>query len=136
MFPSGPTDGTNRKDYYHFSQLHERPGYLQKLMDESSKKKNHEDHEYSCVAFRGGIDHRADTGNRINPTVGITRFNREPDTPIQSRYTMKQLRNYSLGLPRIVLPPIKRGSHVILDLCTPTRSIKRWVVPKSLGKLE
>ncbi|CUS07737.1 unnamed protein product, partial [Tuber aestivum] len=38
--------------------------------------------------------------------------------------------------PRIVLPPIKRGSHIILDSCTPTRSIKCWVVPKSLGKLE
>ncbi|CUS13830.1 unnamed protein product, partial [Tuber aestivum] len=39
-------------------------------------------------------------------------------------------------LPRIILPPIKRDSHIILDLCTATGSIERWVVPQSFGKLE
>ncbi|CUS11652.1 unnamed protein product [Tuber aestivum] len=37
--PSGPTDGTNREGYCRFSQRYERPGYLQRLMDESSKGK-------------------------------------------------------------------------------------------------
>ncbi|PWW72195.1 hypothetical protein C7212DRAFT_367193 [Tuber magnatum] len=35
-----------------------------------------------------------------------------------------------------MLPPIKHDSHIILDLCTATGSIERWVVPQSLGKLE
>ncbi|KAG0632802.1 hypothetical protein HOY80DRAFT_995363 [Tuber brumale] len=39
MFTSDPTDGTNRKVYCRFSQRCEHPGYLQRLMDESSKKK-------------------------------------------------------------------------------------------------
>ncbi|KAG0634075.1 hypothetical protein HOY80DRAFT_1061537 [Tuber brumale] len=42
--------------------------------------------EYSYVAFRCGIDHRADA-KKINPTIddfGITRFKGGPDTPIQS----------------------------------------------------
>ncbi|CUS15848.1 unnamed protein product, partial [Tuber aestivum] len=38
--------------------------------------------------------------------------------------------------PRIILRPIKCHRHVILDVCTPTGSIERWVIPKSLGTLE
>ncbi|KAG0632980.1 hypothetical protein HOY80DRAFT_994250 [Tuber brumale] len=49
---------------------------------------------------------------------------------------MQQLRNYSLTLPRIILRPIKRKSHIILDLCTPAGSIEHWGVDKSLEKLE
>ncbi|KAG0634135.1 mitochondrial small ribosomal subunit Rsm22-domain-containing protein [Tuber brumale] len=137
MFATGPTDGTRRKDYCRFSQRYERPGYLQRLMEESSK--NHEDLEYSYVAFRRGVDHRTDTKNKISPTIddfGITPVSGEPNTPAQNPYTASQLRNYSLTLPRIILPPIKRDGHVILDVCTPTGSIERWVVPKSLGKPE
>ncbi|PWW72196.1 hypothetical protein C7212DRAFT_348900 [Tuber magnatum] len=135
-----PTDSTNRKDYYRFSQRYEHPGCLQRLMDESSKKKkNHEDLEYSYVTFRCGIDHRADTKNKVNPTIddfGITPFGNEPDTPIQSPYTIQQLSSCSLTLPRIILPPIKRDSHIILDLCTPTGSIEHCAVLKSRRKLE
>ncbi|KAG0637266.1 hypothetical protein HOY80DRAFT_1084820 [Tuber brumale] len=115
------------KDYYRFLQRYEHPGYLQRLMDESFKKKKHEDLEYSYVAFRRDIDHRADTKNKINPKIddfGITPFDGKPDIPIQSPYTMHQLGNYSLTLPRIILPPIKRDSYIILDLCTPTGSIE------------
>ncbi|KAG0138539.1 mitochondrial small ribosomal subunit Rsm22-domain-containing protein [Tuber indicum] len=137
MFVSGPTDGTQRKDYCRFSQRYERPGYLQELMEESSK--NHEDLEYSYVAFRRGVDHRTDTKNKISPTIddfGIIPVDGEPHMPVQSPYTVSQLRNHCLALPRIILPPIKRDGHVILDVCTPTGFIERWVVPKSAGKLE
>ncbi|KPI42477.1 37S ribosomal protein S22, mitochondrial [Cyphellophora attinorum] len=37
-------------------------------------------------------------------------------------------------LPRLVFPPLKRRSHVILDLCTPRGTIERWTVPRSFGK--
>ncbi|KAG0634879.1 hypothetical protein HOY80DRAFT_1058588 [Tuber brumale] len=53
--------------------------------------------EYSYVAFRRDIDHRADTKNKINLKIddfGITPFDGKPDTPIQSPYTMHQLGNY------------------------------------------
>ncbi|KAG0129275.1 hypothetical protein HOY82DRAFT_610918 [Tuber indicum] len=91
------------------------------------------------VAFLRGIDHCADTMNKINPTMddfSITPVDGEPDTPIQSSYTMHKLRNYSLTLPRIILPSIKRDSRILLNLCTPTGSIERWVVPMSPGKSE
>ncbi|KAG0130299.1 mitochondrial small ribosomal subunit Rsm22-domain-containing protein [Tuber indicum] len=137
MFISGPTDGTQRKDYCRFSQRYERPGYLQRLMEEPSK--NHENLEYSFVAFRRGVDHRTDTKNKISPTIddyGITPVDGEPDTPVQSLYSASQLRNYSLTLPRIILQPIKSQGHVILNVCTPTGSIESWTVSNSLGKLE
>ncbi|CUS15850.1 unnamed protein product, partial [Tuber aestivum] len=40
-----------------------------------------------------------------------------------------------LTLPRIILPPTKRDSHIILDLGTLMGYIKYWAVPKSLRKL-
>ncbi|KAG0644709.1 hypothetical protein HOY80DRAFT_1102747, partial [Tuber brumale] len=45
-------------------------------------------------------------------------------------YTASQRHNYSLPLPRIVLPPIQRTGHIVLDPCTPTGSIEGSVVPK------
>lgn len=36
--------------------------------------------------------------------------------------------------PRLVVPPLKRGGHVILDGCTPSGNIERWTVAKSHGK--
>ncbi|RPA90031.1 hypothetical protein L873DRAFT_1795737 [Choiromyces venosus 120613-1] len=95
--------------------------------------------EHSHVTFRQGIDRRADTKNKINPTIDdfrITPFNGEQNTPIQSPYTVQQLRNYSLTLLRIILPPIKRDWYLILELRTPMGSIEHCVVPKSLRKLE
>jgi len=137
MFAFGPTDGTRRRDYCRFSQRYQRPWYMRKLMHKQSQ--DHEDLEYSYVAFRRGADHRADTKNKINPTVGdfaTIPVDGEPSMPIQSPYTMPQLRNYSLTLPRVILPPLKRDGHVILDVCTPAGLIERWTVPESFGKLE
>ncbi|KAG0637772.1 hypothetical protein HOY80DRAFT_1138059 [Tuber brumale] len=101
------------------------------------------DLEYLFVAFRRGIDHRTDTKNKISPTMDdfrITPVDGEPDPPVQSPCSASQLRKYSLTLPPIIFPPIifppiQCHGHV-LDVCTPTSSIERWTVPKSLGKLE
>ncbi|PUU82708.1 mitochondrial small ribosomal subunit Rsm22-domain-containing protein [Tuber borchii] len=138
MFAFGPTDGTRRKEYCRFSQRYARPRYMRNLMNKQVK--DHEDLEYSYVAFRRGVDHRADTKNKINPAIEdfgtIPVDDDEHYTPIQSPYTMPQLRNYSLTLPRVVFPPIKRDGHVIIDVCTPTGVIERWTVPQSFGKVE
>ena len=39
-----------------------------------------------------------------------------------------------LGLPRVVLPPLKRKGHVIFDVCTPAGRLERWTVPRSFSK--
>ncbi|KAJ3364383.1 Methyltransferase-like protein 17, mitochondrial [Allomyces javanicus] len=36
--------------------------------------------------------------------------------------------------PRVLSPPMKRGGHVLLDVCAPTGQAARLVVPKSMGK--
>ncbi|EFW16630.1 37S ribosomal protein Rsm22 [Coccidioides posadasii str. Silveira] len=40
----------------------------------------------------------------------------------------------TLSLPRLILPPIKRKGHVVMDVCTPAGKIERWVVPRSFSK--
>ncbi|GME64324.1 DNA-binding TFAR19-related protein [Neofusicoccum parvum] len=40
----------------------------------------------------------------------------------------------TLSLPRLVLPPLKRRGHVILDVCTPAGRLERWTVPRSFGR--
>lgn len=41
---------------------------------------------------------------------------------------------HPLSLPRLILPPLKRDKHVILDLCTPSGTLERWTVPRSFSK--
>ncbi|KAI9189780.1 37S ribosomal protein S22 [Blastocladiella emersonii ATCC 22665] len=36
--------------------------------------------------------------------------------------------------PRVLGPPLKRGGHVLLDVCTPSGNAERIVVAKSMGK--
>ncbi|KAG0632902.1 hypothetical protein HOY80DRAFT_1141801 [Tuber brumale] len=122
MFPSGPTDGTNRKDYRLFSQL-----YDIKILS-----------THMLPSVRGNGRH-TDINNKINPAIadfGITPLDWRTRMPIQSLYTM-QLRNYRLALPPpIILPLIKLDSPIILDLHTATGSIEPWVVSKILRKLQ
>lgn len=40
----------------------------------------------------------------------------------------------TLSLPRMILPPLKRRGHVILDVCTPAGRLERWTVPRSFGR--
>ncbi|KAG0643316.1 hypothetical protein HOY80DRAFT_1094251 [Tuber brumale] len=102
------------KDY--IKDRYERPSNLQRLMEEPSR--NHEDHDPTIGDF------------------GITPIDGSPDTPVQGPYAASQLRNYSLTLLRIILPLIKSDGHAVPDVSTPAGSVKRWVVPESLGKPE
>ncbi|KAG0634132.1 hypothetical protein HOY80DRAFT_1140904 [Tuber brumale] len=79
---------------------------------------------------------RPGCSERLMDGFGITPADGAPDTPVQTPHTASQLLDYSLTPPRMALPPIKRGEHVIPDVGTTTGSIKRWVVSKSLGKSE
>ncbi|KAG0638813.1 hypothetical protein HOY80DRAFT_1046688 [Tuber brumale] len=46
------------------------------------------------------------------------------------------IRRDSWTLPRVILPPIKHGSHVILHLCTSTGSIEHWAATQNPRKPE
>lgn len=41
---------------------------------------------------------------------------------------------HPLSLPRTILQPIKRKGHVLIDVCTPSGTIERWVVNRKCGK--
>jgi len=36
--------------------------------------------------------------------------------------------------PRLVLPPLKKSGHIIMDVCDPSGKVLRMTIPKSQGK--
>lgn len=44
------------------------------------------------------------------------------------------LREEAYYWPRLIVPPLKKSGHVILDSCTPEGKIMRLTIPKSQGK--
>jgi ribosomal protein RSM22 (predicted rRNA methylase) len=41
---------------------------------------------------------------------------------------------HPLALPRLILPPLKRKGHIVLDVCTPSGTFERWLVTRRNGK--
>lgn len=133
-----PGKSTARKDFCYFKQRFVRPSYLQRIL--GAKDRNHEDVQFSYVAFRRGRDERESSGlvqgdqatdaaffGYEQPEMSLPNLTADvanPETP----------RINTLGLPRAILPPIKRHGHVTLDLCTTAGRIERWTVPRSFSK--
>lgn len=141
-----------RKDFCHFKQRYIRPPFLQKIL--GAKHRNHEDVEFSYVSVMRGRDLRdKDEENIIqgevatdrafegfeNPQAVTEKVEDEfdptaPAVPDMEAETSAGEDPHSLSLPRMVLPPLKRQGHVIIDLCTPAGTLERWTVPKSFSK--
>lgn len=134
MYPV-PGLSTGRKDFCHFPQRLIRPNYLQKIL--GAKIRNHEDIKFSYLAVRRGVDVR----KGYNPTLqgneatlqafeGYEEDMEETEETLEMGYTTME----PLSLPRIILPSIKSRGHVTLDLCTPSATLERWIVPRSFSK--
>ncbi|KEQ71186.1 hypothetical protein M436DRAFT_51963 [Aureobasidium namibiae CBS 147.97] len=142
-----------RKDFCHFKQRYIRPPFLQKIL--GAKHRNHEDVEFSYVSVMRGRDLRdKDEQNIIQGEVATDRafigFENPqaladeqvedefdptaPAVPDMEAETPEGENPHSLSLPRMVLPPLKRQGHVIIDLCTPAGTLERWTVPKSFSR--
>ena len=130
-----------RKDYCHFKQRFLRPRYLQTVL--GAKEINHEDIRFSYIAVQRGVDQRSQHNivqGEAASTAALAGY--EDAAPIADEDSRKDIENkiaegplpHTLGLPRAILPPIKRRGHVVLDLCTPAGRIERWTVPKSFSK--
>lgn len=52
-------------------------------------------------------------------------FNEENDSDHQP---------HPLTLPRVILNPLKRKGHILLDVCTPSGTYERWMVTRKNGK--
>jgi ribosomal protein RSM22 (predicted rRNA methylase) len=140
-----------RKDFCHFSQRYERPGFLQRIL--GAKGRNHEDVKFSYLAVRRSIDLRqssvtSTSDSILDPThASNTRIIQgdsatdaafagyeDLDAPDASSADNGPPANFSpFSLPRAILPPLKRHGHVTLDLCTPSGTLERWTVPKSFS---
>jgi ribosomal protein RSM22 (predicted rRNA methylase) len=151
--PMYKTEGlsSGRKDFCHFGQRFERPGFLQRIL--GAKGRNHEDVKFSYLAVRRGIDlrrsstpstrdsmlkpnHTSDTqiiqGDAATDAAfaGYEDFSSSDATITTSHQTPAF---FPLSLPRAILSPLKRRGHVTLDLCTPSGTLERWTVPKSFS---
>lgn len=117
-----PHDGTcpmyrqghqpERRQWCHFSQRLQRPAYLQKT---KHAKDNTEDCTYAYLVYRQGP-------RPVSDTPAIT-----------GEVSHEAIVSASYSWPRIVLPPMKRHRHVVLDVCTPEEQIQRATVPRSQG---
>ncbi|CAG8520450.1 9068_t:CDS:10 [Funneliformis mosseae] len=106
-----PHDGTcpliASRNWCHFSQRINRPYYLMKT--KNVKKDNFEDSKYSYVILRKGK----------RPTQITVDVDEKRDLTAEAYYWS-----------RLIMPPMKRSEHVVMDYCY----IERGIIPKSQGK--
>ncbi|KAF1995817.1 hypothetical protein P154DRAFT_499701 [Amniculicola lignicola CBS 123094] len=135
-----PGISSGRKDFCFFSQRYIRPPYLQRILNANDQ--NHEDVQFSYVAVQRGRDQRLplhdilgkglmqseDTANKA--FEGYEWASTDPE----SEELLTPADVNTLSLPRLILPPLKRRGHIILDVCTPAGKLERWTVPRSFSK--
>ncbi|KAH7057160.1 mitochondrial small ribosomal subunit Rsm22-domain-containing protein [Macrophomina phaseolina] len=138
-----PGISRNRKDFCYFKQRFIRPPYLQKLL--GARDKNHEDVQFSYLAVRRGGDLRrgqegdleevedaALEGPGVDTATAASLEAERGESQVEDDYG--EANTLTLSLPRLILPPLKRRGHVILDVCTPAGRLERWTVPRSFGR--
>nr|POE90141.1 37s ribosomal protein s22, mitochondrial [Quercus suber] len=137
-----------RKDVCRFEQRYVRPTLMQRILQGGAKAKNFEDVEFSYLSVMRGRDVRSfdsdlrPIGHDQNAPVvqGEEATDRAFDDPYsyadipRSAVPDSSLAPPSLTLPRMILPPMKRKGHIILDLCTSAGTLERWTVPRSFGQ--
>ncbi|KAK3845716.1 MAG: mitochondrial small ribosomal subunit Rsm22-domain-containing protein [Linnemannia gamsii] len=103
----------------HFSQKVQRPDFLRKT---KHSKDNYEDAKYTYVVLRKG--------------------SRPVFTPVTSPATSSEAALSSPSSPaasyawsRIVVPPLKKDGHVVIDTCAANGYLERIIIPKSQGKI-
>jgi len=131
-----PGISRQRKDWCHFSARFFRPAYLQRIM--SGKDRNHEDVMFSYVAVQKGV--RSDTqplnhGETLKAKEAQTTDRAFRGFEIGDEDVNQEGLPNPLALPRLILPPLKKPGHVLLDVCTPQGTLERWSVPRSHGKV-
>jgi len=108
-----PHDGTcpllESRNWCHFSQRINRPSYL--MQTKHVKNNNFEDSKYCYVILRKG--QRPKLSTEIAPTnIDKPSFDNKRDLTVEAYHWS-----------RLVMPPMKRSSHVVLDYCSKTGKI-------------
>lgn len=130
-----------RRQWCHFSQRLQRPDYLQLTRH---SKYNIEDVNYSYVLLRKGMSRPVASTAQKDEVA-------EPKKQEEEEVSTDELAEWKGGIvtesyrwPRIILPPLKRHKHVLIDVCSPAANdsdkgtsddpiLQRHVIPKSQG---
>ncbi|RMD42209.1 hypothetical protein DV735_g2909, partial [Chaetothyriales sp. CBS 134920] len=153
-----PGESKGRKDFCSFQQRYIRPPPMQRVL--GARDRNHDDVDFSYISVMKGRDlrehqfsnwhHLTDPLSSVKTALGAqsqshgntdawkqeckTGFaTTTPDTVVDASNTSTGLPPTHL-LPRIILAPLKRQGHVIMDVCTPLGTLERWTVPRSFSK--
>ncbi|EXJ71539.1 uncharacterized protein A1O5_05347 [Cladophialophora psammophila CBS 110553] len=159
-----PGVSKGRKDFCSFQQRYIRPSYLQRVLGAKDRNHDDVDFSYISVmkgedlrqrqvqSWRGledafsaplhpdpqlaAKDYQTWTRLSQNGFEGVHPATNLSDAPSSFTNTDKSPSTLPSphNLPRMVLSPMKRRGHVILDVCTPSGKIERWTVPKSFSK--
>ncbi|KAG0338372.1 37S ribosomal protein S22 [Podila humilis] len=111
-------------------------------------KENFEDAKYTYVVLRKGP---RPTQSSTQPNIATTVLTpeKEEDTPVKSGKKHKKqpppppvtydnfedMFNASHSWSRIVVPPIKKDGHVVMDTCGQEGFLERIIIPRSQGKI-
>ncbi|ORY83190.1 mitochondrial small ribosomal subunit Rsm22-domain-containing protein [Protomyces lactucae-debilis] len=123
-----------RQQWCHFSQRLQRPEYLQRT---KHAKTNTEDCTYSYVMLRKGLTRPE------QPIVKSRSLNDDLVSPVEEELRHESIVSSSYHWPRIILPPLKKHKHILLDVCSSGLSsedamsaeskLERMTIPKSQG---
>ncbi|EMR10684.1 hypothetical protein PNEG_00835 [Pneumocystis murina B123] len=103
----------NPKKWCHFGQRLIRPIYLQKIKHFAS---NIENSKFSYCIIRKEI---------VRPSLKESKTNLSKDKLFSDPYSWH----------RLILPPLKKHGHVVMDTCVSDGSIKRMIISKRYGKI-
>ncbi|KAJ1964988.1 37S ribosomal protein S22 [Dipsacomyces acuminosporus] len=131
-----PDPTKDSMSWIHFSQRVQRPNYT---MLTKHAKSNLEDLKYSYVIMRRGS--RPTVSEPFAPSssepvaLDVAQQNPEKYLPNgMERKSKERLSLESCSWPRVILPPIKRKGHVLIDVCTVEGKVERWTFTKSHSK--
>ncbi|KAF9537826.1 37S ribosomal protein S22 [Mortierella hygrophila] len=139
----------------HFSQKVQRPDFLRKT---KHSKDNYEDAKYTYVVLRKGprpsftrasttpvVTSEATTAaagsslpediTTTDPSVKKKRTKKPPPPPPVTYDNPEDMQAASYDWSRIVVPPLKKDGHVVIDTCAANGYLERIIIPKSQGKI-
>jgi ribosomal protein RSM22 (predicted rRNA methylase) len=152
-----------RKDWCYFSQRYFRPGFLQKILGAKSRNYDDVEFSYLSVmrgrdhrlkefdprgkGFEQGDVATERAANGYGPKLqqdveegddlGVVQDHGGLEASIDADEVENMTDEqdpHPLSLPRTILQPIKRKGHVLIDVCTPSGTLERWVVNRKCGK--
>ncbi|KAG0271002.1 37S ribosomal protein S22 [Linnemannia exigua] len=140
----------------HFSQKVQRPDFLRKT---KHSKDNYEDAKYTYVVLRKGSrpvftptpspatsseatlssssspSPEDTTTEPLDPSLKKKRTKKPPPPPPVTYDNAEDMQAASYAWSRIVVPPLKKDGHVVIDTCATNGYLERIIIPKSQGKI-